>query len=101
MSGAWGSSGDADLLRASGQEAQPPAGGSGWTTVLGYSVASGAIATAVGAAVSLVVSGSARLAVWCVATAVLSAAAGLVSESAAVSSCRSVCRRWLSRLASS
>jgi hypothetical protein len=62
-----------------------------------YSLTSGSIATAAGAAISLAASGTARLAVWCSVTCVVSVAAGLVRESGPVSACWLVCRRLLGR----
>jgi len=68
--------------------------------VVTYSLASGALATISGAAVSLVgVRGTSRIAAWCAVSVIVSVLAGLVYESAVVGACWSASRRWLSRLA--
>jgi hypothetical protein len=64
-----------------------------------YSVLSGTIAFALGAALSLAVQGSQRLAVWSAGTGVVAVAAGVAHESRLLTDCRLACGRWLRRLA--
>jgi hypothetical protein len=70
-------------------------------SLIGYSLVSGTLAMAVGAAASLLAAGPVRVVVWCAVAALVSVTAGLVRESGPVSAGRSFCRRWLSRLAGS
>jgi hypothetical protein len=70
-------------------------------SLVGYSLVAGTFAMAVGAAVSLLAAGPARVAVWCTVAALVSVTAGLVRESGPVSAGRCFCRHWLSRLAGS
>jgi hypothetical protein len=66
-----------------------------------YSLAAGAVAMVVGAAASLLVGGPARMAVWCTVAGIAAVTAGVVHQSSPVSACRSLYRRWLSRLSGS
>lgn len=66
-----------------------------------YSVASGGLAMLAGAAAGLAVAGNTeRIAVWCLVSAAVSIAAGLLYETAVLNTCWRVSRRWLSRSAS-
>jgi hypothetical protein len=71
----------------------------GLPSLIAYSLLSGAIATVAGAAVSLAVSGTARVAVWCLVSTATSVAGGLGHGSAWVNACSLTCRRWIQQLA--
>jgi hypothetical protein len=63
-----------------------------------YSLASGGLAMLVGAVAGLAVAGNTeRIAVWCLVSATVSVATGLLYESAVLNKCWRVTLRWLSR----
>lgn len=66
-----------------------------------YSLASGILATAIGATVSLAALGAARIAIWCTVTGTGSVIAGLARDSGPVVKCWAACRRWAGYLAAS
>lgn len=68
---------------------------------ISYSVVTGAVATVIGAAVSLVASATERAIVWCLVTLAVCIIAGIAWESGPVTSGWKACCRWLRELASS
>jgi hypothetical protein len=76
--------------------------GRGWSGAV-FSVVSGAVALVVGAAASLLTSGSARVAVWCAVSGSAAVVAGVVRELVPFSAYQAVyrrCRHWLDALSS-
>lgn len=66
-----------------------------------YSLFCGFAATTVGAAVSLIFTGTARIAVWCVVTASSSVASGLAYDTPTAVMYRQTLHRWIRRIPNS
>jgi hypothetical protein len=92
MGGARQSVSDAPAGHEGRQGGRP--GGRRWPGVL-FSAFSGVLALMIGAAVSLVTSGGARVVVWCAVSGSVAVAAGVAYEMLPLSACQETCRRWL------
>lgn len=74
---------------------------SAWLGRAVYCAASGAVATVIGAGVSLFVAAQERVVVWCSVTLLTCVAAGLGWGSGPMTTCWRACCRWLRELAAS
>ena len=92
---------DSGAVLAGGRPQPALAAEPSWLVKAVYSGCSGAIATVVGAAASLVVSATDRVTVWCAVTGAVSVGAGLVWHSGLVSACWQASSRWLATTSSS
>jgi hypothetical protein len=66
-----------------------------WLVKIVYSVCAGAVATVAGAAVSLAVATTARVAVWCTVTGAVCVGAGILWSPGLVKVCQEAFSRWL------